>query len=174
MADYNHAFRVLMDFEGTKYEDIETDRGGPTKFGVTLPVLQEFADKHWHAVVDVDILKNLKIVTAQEIFLEQWWNRFGYREIKSTEVATRVLLASVLFGPSRGHKIIQRACNCAGRNLVEDGLFWVLSKGAVNTIHDGILIPVFRAVCQGYVEVKYARRPSDEENSPGWMVRAEY
>lgn len=174
MSNYNHAFDVLMDFEGKEYEDIPSDRGGPTKFGITLPVVQKYADRHSLGIVDKEYLRKLEIDIAREIYWEQWWSEFGYDEIGSTEIATRILLAAVLFGPSRGHKMAQRACNCTGRKLKEDGLLWDLSKEALNTAHDGILVPVFRAVCQGYVEVKYEQRPSDRDNSPGWMVRAKY
>ena len=174
MSNYNHAFDVLMDFEGKKYTDIPSDRGGPTKFGVTLPVLQKYADSRFLGVMDKENIRGLEIDAAKEIFWDQWWSEFGYDEIQSTEIATRILLASVLFGPSRGHKMAQRACNCAGRRLEEDGILGPLSKEALNTLHDGILVPVFRAVCQGYVHVKYTKRPSDRKNFPGWMVRAKY
>lgn len=170
MSDYTHAFKVLIDFEGREYSDIPSDQGGPTKFGITIPTLSEHLGRECSA----SDIKALTEETARLIYRVMWWEKYGYGDLFCTEIATRILLASVLFGPSRGHKIIQRACNCAGRKIDEDGKLGQVSKNAINTTHDGILVPVFRAVCQGHVELKYEQRPSDREDSPGWMIRAKY
>lgn len=172
MSDFDTAFRTLLRFEGKKYEDVEGDPGGPTKFGVSLTVLQDFNRERPGPLATAADVETLEKQDAHAIFREMWWEADDYGEIISTESALRVFLAAVLYGPSRGCKMAQRACNCAGRDLLEDGLLGPLTRQAINETPSGIFIPAFRAAQMGHVEKKWALDKNLKKKWPGWGPRA--
>ena len=40
MADFDHIFQQILKHEGTEYTDYAVDKGGATRYGVTLGLLQ--------------------------------------------------------------------------------------------------------------------------------------
>lgn len=175
MSNYESAFQTLMFYEGREYEDRECDPGGPTKFGVTIPTMQEYIGEEMK-VTSQDI-GALTEAAAFHIFNSLWWEKHHYGEIIETEKAVRVLLPSVLFGPERGHKLAQHACNCARAkddHLLLDGIMGPRTLAAINYSTMAVFIAAMRATVSGYVELKWERKPEDKKNNPGWMPRAMY
>lgn len=103
MADFDQALEVLIHFEGTEFTDDPDDPGGPTRYGITVPFLQEYFDTlPW---VTTEIVQNARVAGIRNMSLEKCrtiyrtllWDEFAYGAFVAQEPATAVLLAAVNF-----------------------------------------------------------------------------
>lgn len=140
MADFDTCFETLIKFEGTKFTDDPDDPGGPTKFGITLKAWMEYALDQG-CPTDYDFLTHLKDMTketAQIFYTNNYWEKYKYWGINSTDVAERILLASVHLGPRRAHYAVQRALRASGElgsdgaPIKEDGILGPKTLKALN------------------------------------------
>lgn len=76
---------VIHDYEGTKFEEVAGDKGGPTKFGITIydiGIREGLnATKHWTKLRSM--VKNLTIEEAIDIYKTKYWNKVKADELPS-------------------------------------------------------------------------------------------
>ena len=76
---------VIHDYEGTKFEEVPGDKGGPTKFGITIYDigLREGLNptKNWSKLRTM--VKNLTIEEALNIYKTKYWNGLKADELPS-------------------------------------------------------------------------------------------
>lgn len=94
MADFDKAVEVLLRHEGL-FVDTPEDRGGPTKFGITLKTLTAYLGYR----PDVDYLKDLSVDTAKKIYKKMFWDYLDLGGIDSQVIATVIFDQVVLSGP---------------------------------------------------------------------------
>lgn len=170
MSDYGKSFEILLRHEGTVYTDDPDDEGGPTKFGVTIPVYAEFLGL---TVTPADI-EALGVETAYEVFRVLWWDRHKYYNIVSTDIAARIMLASIHLGPGRGHRAAQRACRACGHRIAEDGIIGPISKRTINEIPSVIYVAALRSEVASYYRRIWDKEPEKKKKWRGWENRAYY
>ena len=100
--------------EGSAYTDHPADRGGPTKFGITLDTLEHWRKKPTTAE-DVQALTEAE---AREIYLHDYIEEPGFSRITDAPLRALVVDMGVNHGPAAGTRMLQRALG-----VHDDGIF---------------------------------------------------
>jgi lysozyme family protein len=99
----NHTINM---FEGTTYTNAKHDKGGATKFGITIATLKAYRQEK----VSENDVKNLTRDEAVDIYTEQYWNKVKADELPEC-LRCVVFDMAVNHGPANAGKILQRALN---------------------------------------------------------------
>lgn len=154
---------VLRD-EGKTYTNAPHDRGGPTKFGITLKTLSE-----WHkfevTASDVEILTEEE---ARLIYKELYWDAMHLDTISSTEVATAIFDFGVNAGTTHAIKFAQEICG-----VKEDGVMGPLTSLSVNQMKPASFVGMFCNRLYKYYKAIVDAHPDQKANLNGWMNRVE-
>lgn len=105
------------------FVDHASDKGGPTKFGITLQTLRSWRG---HSVTREDV-RNLTKAEAREIYEERYIRKPKFDRIADARLREHVIDCGVLHGPSTAAKWLQKA---AGVGV--DGTISPLTVAAVN------------------------------------------
>lgn len=71
-ATYNEAIGYIFQAEGSVYTNAPTDRGGPTKYGITIPDIPG---------ATADTIRNLTEPQAAEIYVREYATPVGYNNL---------------------------------------------------------------------------------------------
>ncbi len=157
---FSTAFKSLMYFEG-EYSNDNIDHGGETKFGISK-----------RSYPDLNI-KNLTLDDAKKIYYNDYWGGYGYDQIKSIQVSSKVFNITVHAGAKQSHKILQRALRATGINGVdEDGIFGPKTLEATNNANSKALLSALRSENAGFYRIIISNQPSQNKFIKGWMKRA--
>jgi lysozyme family protein len=177
MATFERAIPVILRQEGG-YVNNRNDLGGTTNYGISLRYLKELKDFHYDMDGDGDLdATDIRLLTpekAKEIYRSQWWEKYGYEQINTQEIATKIFSISVNMGPRQAHKLIQIAITYVSKvaAIPVDG---VLGPRTIQAINNTPLIPLLIALSQEQIRF-YLRlvdsNPSQKENFVGWVRRA--
>lgn len=169
MATFDQAIPYVLDNEG----GYTVDNGGPTNFGIVLPILQEAGiDVDGDGDIDVDDIKKMTVEQAKQAYWLVWWNKWGYSKIENQKIATKILDCAVNFGPRQGHIIAQRACRSAYTRLVEDGVLGPKSIAAINVSNAQLLLAAMKSEQAGVYRMILQKQPQLEIYRDGWLNRA--
>lgn len=92
MADFNRYFSKLLKQEGTKYVNHPLDKGGATKFGVTLNTWRVLGwDKDGDGVITNNDIKLLTIADARYVAKTYFWDAFEGDRIKNQSIAEIII-----------------------------------------------------------------------------------
>lgn len=167
MAEFLPAFRRVIGEEGGFVDD-PLDRGGATKYGITIRTLAEWW-KHLGRDGEPD-RSDVQILTeteAREIYRTLWWARYGLGRIDDQAVAEKVFDMMVNMGPGAAVRIVQRA---AGASI--DGVLGPRSLGALNAAEPGYLLGELRRLSAEYYRAIVARDATQARFLRGWLARA--
>jgi lysozyme family protein len=103
----------ILDREGGEYTDDPNDSGGPTKWGITVPVLM----KYLHRPLTLDELRNLSRGTAAHLYVQQFYFEPHFDRIAdvSTPIAAELTDTGVNLGPVQATMFLQRCLNAFNR-----------------------------------------------------------
>ena len=80
--------------EGSEFTDRPLDRGGPTKFGITMVSLREFLNRE----PDIDELRNLTRSMAARIYASLYVLKPGFHRIADERLREQIVDSGVLHG----------------------------------------------------------------------------
>jgi hypothetical protein len=100
-GDFEKAFTFVIKWEGSEYEDVSGDPGGPTKYGI---------DSKDHPSVDI---KGLTFENAKQIYLTDYWQASNCDNLPSPVAETHFNYA-VNTGREQSIKFMQRALGLEG------------------------------------------------------------
>ena len=157
----------IIERESEEYTNDPNDRGGPTKYGITLRTLFKYRKEECTAS-DVENLEKPEAITIYEQMYIVW-PRFN--ELTNTELMEYVVDCGVLHGCHRTIKWLQETMG----GLQIDGLLGPISIQAINhcEMHRGILFRLIAIRCQKIADFVQSY-PSQLEYLEGWIVRATY
>lgn len=156
---FRHAVEVVLRHEGGYVYD-PRDPGGETMYGIS---------KRSYPHLDI---ANLTRDQAVEIYRRDWWERYGYGELASLEVATKVFDLAVNTGPGTAHRLLQEALVFLGHQLVVDGVLGPKTLAAANAEEPQRLLQVLRwKAAERYFSLA-ERRPENRAFLLGWLRRA--
>jgi lysozyme family protein len=112
------------------------DRGGPTKFGITLSTLAAFRG---FAVTANDVMA-MSRAEAEEIYRERYIDRPGFSRIVSSRLRATLVDTAVLHGPDRAVRWLQEALR-----VKVDGVLGPKTAAAANAASDIALIKAVTA-----------------------------
>jgi hypothetical protein len=99
--NFERAFDFVIKWEGSEYEDVSGDPGGPTKYGI---------DSKDHPSVDI---KGLSLENAKQIYLTDYWQASNCDNLPSPVAETHFNYA-VNTGREQSIKFMQRALGLEG------------------------------------------------------------
>lgn len=171
MADFKTALEVVLAHEGGgAYTDYPADRGGPTRWGVTLSALSS-----WRKLrVTPEDVKGLSLEEASDIYRAHYWDRVCGDEINDQAVATKCLDMVVNMGTRRGSHCIQLAVTWAGKAIRVDDVVGSNTVKAMNSLPPAALLGELRhAMRLRYMGIA-AVHPEQNVFLKGWLNRADW
>jgi lysozyme family protein len=156
MGDFNKAIKFVLANEGESSNDPQ-DAGGVTKFGISKK-----------SYPDLDI-QNLTKEEAIEIYRRDFWQ--PYQEFDD-RLATKVFDFSVNMGHKRAVQILQRALQCLGAKVVDDGILGPITKQAVELANVDLLLTAMKSEAAGVYRNLVATNASQQKFLRGWLRRA--
>lgn len=105
MADFPPALEYVLQNEGTEYVDIVGDRGGPTRYGITLATLTAYRQRP----VTPEEVRDLDLETVHTIYRRRYWNVIHGSRIIDQGLATMTFDCAVLMGPMAAIRILDAA-----------------------------------------------------------------
>ena len=153
LVEFNDIIEVVLHHEGGYVNDPD-DPGGETNFGIA---------KRSHPDVDI---ANLTKEGAKEIYKKHYWDK---NKVESLPKDLRHIYFDMCVnqGKSRGVKILQRAANAKGADLVVDGGLGPKTIAAL----DGVELDRVRAYRIKYYADLVTRKPDLEKFYFGWFRR---
>ena len=168
---------ALMDREGG-YVNHPSDRGGPTKYGLTEAV----ARAHGYS----GAMRSLPRDEAAAMYRRLYWLRPKFDQVakRSTPIAAELFDTGVNMGPAVAATFLQRALSALNRgrkdypDLVPDGRIGPATLGALDTFlelrgkasGEAVLLRALDAL-QGERYLRLAeRRPANEAFLYGWLA----
>ncbi len=132
---WDECWQMILEHEGDRMVMDPVDRGGATKFGVSLRWLQsigQVGDVNGDGLVDVRDIEFLTQDDAELLYREHWWERTGHADITMTlikrqlEVGTMLRLTdfAINMGAGAAVRCLQRALRNVNpvRFPVDDGI----------------------------------------------------
>jgi lysozyme family protein len=191
---YVAAFRHLLGIEGG-YVDDPADRGGATKYGISLRFLKAEGafdedgdgfkdfDLDFDGDIDGQDIRKLSIGDAQYLYHRCFWKLLDCESFPQP-IGEMLFDQGVNGGNHAARKLLQRAINLcqaqAGGTLIGvDGvigtetrkaLSWVLSRDYIGM---GGLVEAFREVVRDRYREIARRYPSQKKFLRGWLNRAD-
>ena len=154
LVNFDDIIEVVLHHEGGYVNDPD-DPGGETNFGIA---------KRSHPDVDI---ANLTKDGAKEIYKEHYWDR---NKVEDLPEDLRHIYFDMCVNQGRGRavKIMQRAANAKGADLVVDGGMGPKTIASM----DGVELQRVRAYRVKYYADLVTRKPDLEKFYFGWFRRA--
>ncbi len=167
MANIDKIIPHILKWEGgNKYTNDPLDRGGATKYGITIGTLQGINyDTNHDGKVDVNDVKALQLENFKHILKRQYWDKWKADEIKNQSIAN--LLVDWLWGSGK-HGIIfpQRLLGVPADGVVGDKTINALNSANQRIIYN----KVWEARKQFYYNI-VKNNPSQSKWLKGWLNR---
>lgn len=155
------------------YVEHHLDKGGPTKYGITMKTLAAYRRIiHGVGVVGPEDVKALSVEEASKIYELLFWQEASLQRIKDQKLAMILFDQVVHAGPMTPIKMLQQVLNeNFGEHLIVDGVLGNATEVAIATAHPGRL---YRKLIQKaqlrYVEI-CVFKPDQLGFLKGWMNR---
>ncbi len=171
----------ILDREGGKFTDDPNDSGGPTKWGITLPVLSRWR-RRTATIADIRALPR---EDAFEIYRSQFYLMPNFDDIAelSIPIAAELTDTGVNLGPAQATMFLQRALNAFNRqgklypDIKVDGGVGTAVIGALQkylVTRGAVAEMVMLRALNGLQDAFYIKlaegRPKDEDYAFGWIL----
>lgn len=152
------------------YVDHPADRGGPTKYGITLATLRAWRESQSRGAaphVDADTVRDLTIEEARKILTHEYWIGPGLSRLQlPLKVCAYILDAAVHHGPRAAIRMLQRAAQ-----VEADGIIGPITSRAVHVLPARELAARFLAARVVELGRIITSNSSQAVFAHGWMRR---
>jgi hypothetical protein len=156
LGNFHKAIKFVMKNEGGVSDEVQ-DSGGVTNFGISQK-----------SYPDLDI-ENLTREDAIEIYRQDFWQ--PYQDFED-RLATKIFDLSVNMGHKRAVQILQRALQCLGAKVVDDGVLGPITKQAIELANVEMLLTAIKSEAAGVYRNLAAINTSQGKFLNGWLKRA--
>lgn len=163
---FQFAVDYVISNEGTTFENDPRDKGGCTKFGITLKTAKSCPV---YGINTCGQLRDMKRAAAEGIYFVLFWK---FDTIQDTIVATKLFDIYVNLPPKSAIRLFQRTANTLGSELKVDGEWGHLTLDAINSYSSNAYIKVLVDNLRGYYETIVSNNPSQSVFLKGWLNRA--
>ena len=167
MANIDKLIPHIIKWEGgAKYTNDPLDRGGATKYGITIGTLQGIKyDTNHDGKVNVEDVKSLQLDDFKRILKSQYWDRWKADDIVNQSVAN--LLVDWTWGSGKHGIIIPQRL----LGVTPDGVVGAKTINALNGANQkDIYNKVWQARKEFYMKI-VANNPSQSKWLRGWLNR---
>lgn len=167
MTDAELIRRIIVREGGSKFTNRPSDRGGPTKYGITQKAWDFYLSKKRDGVSRPRSVADLTESLAEEFYLNEYVKVFDW--IEDVRLKELVIDSSVNHGLARVVKWLQRAAG-----VVVDGLIGNKTKKAVNENSNDVYRELLKLRFAWYALIASDQQPLDPDlpNLRGWINRA--
>jgi lysozyme family protein len=150
---FDRAFDFVIKWEGSDYEDVPGDPGGPTKYGI---------DQRDHPNVDIE---NLTLAHARQIYYHTYWLGSGSPSYPSP-VDMVFFNFAVNTGKGEAARFLQKALGVDADGVVGPITMGALSKAAPEDVAKSMVDHA-----DAFYKALGAERPSMRKFLRGWLNR---
>lgn len=167
MANFDKYFPTLVNWEGSVFENVPGDNGGPTKYGVILSEWKAKGyDKDGDGDVDVDDLKIINAKDASAIAKAHYWDKLKADLINNQSIAEFLVDFAYNCGVGVAARKIQE---CVGADA--DGSIGPNTISKINGADQGKLFTDLKVKRINYYNAIVANNPSQKKFLIGWLNR---
>jgi len=163
MAEFNQAIDYVLENEGG-FVSNPNDSGGPTNFGITVPMLTSYRQKQ----VNFLDIKNLTQAEAKMLYQSFFWDRLRISGLPQA-IATAILDTAVNQGQATAIKMAQ---HCLGNAILPDGVMGPETLQALDKANPQMFIYSY----VGFLQDRYADFCINATNQiiflKGWLRRS--
>jgi hypothetical protein len=156
MGNFNKAIKFVLANEGDFSDEVH-DAGGKTKYGISQK-----------SYPDWDI-ENLTQEDAIAIYRQDFWQ--PYQDFEDS-LATKIFDLAVNLGHTRAVQILQRALQCLGAKIIDDGVLGPITKQAIELANVDLLLTAIKSEAAGIYRNLAATNTSNRKFLKGWLRRA--
>ena len=168
MADSSKLIPFILSWETDKYTNNKKDKGGPTKYGITLATWRRVGyDKNGDGVLNE---KDIKLLTKDDfhrVFKQNYWNACKADKIQDQSVANMLVDFAYNSGVSRAVTYLQLTLG-----ITADGIIGNKTLFAINKSNGERLFERFKKTREDYL--KSIARGTQKDHLVGWLRRVSY
>jgi lysozyme family protein len=178
---FDEAIIKTLKHEGVYSNDLN-DRGGATKYGISLRTAQrlgasslknkKFFDIDNDGDIDIEDIKKLSKSEAIRIYKQFYWDPYPYHKMP-TPINQKVFDLAVNMGSKQAHILLQRSLRaCHHPAVKEDGIIGPATLRAVLSCDREALLAALKSHAAGFYRVIAAQNPQFNKFLNGWLNRA--
>lgn len=165
MADSSKLVPFILSWETDKYTNNKKDKGGPTKYGITLATWRRVGyDKNGDGVLNEEDVKLLTKEDFHRVFKQNYWNACKADKIQDQSVANMLVDFAYNSGVSRAITYLQITLG-----ITADGIIGNKTLFAVNKANGKILFERFKKARKCYL-----KSITQKGFLKGWLRRLSY
>lgn len=169
MADSRQLSKFVLSFESSKYTNHRSDRGGPTKYGITLATWKKVGyDKNGDRAITAEDIKLLTEDDYNRVFKLNYWDACWGDHIKNQSIANLLIDFAYNSGVSRAIRHVQSLVGAK-----QDGIMGPATLSAINNFKQGqwVLFDKLKVDRIAYLHEIVKNDPKQDPNLPGWLRR---
>lgn len=168
MADYRKLVPFIIKYEGDKYVNDPKDKGGATKYGITLETWKHVGyDKNGDKKITKEDIKLLTYDDFLKVFKNNFWDKCKADEIKSQSVANEIVdwfYNSGKWGVVYPQRIL---------GIKDDGVVGEKTIEAINKSVPKELFSKIKNAREAFYMNIVKKNPSQKKFLKGWLNRVE-
>ena len=169
MAKSEILSEFVLSWESSKYTNMRSDRGGATKFGITLATWKIVGyDKNGDGKITAEDVKSLSKSDYDRVFKRNYWDVCYGDKIINQSVANLLVDFAYNSGCSKAIKKIQKVVGTK-----EDGIIGKNTLAAINNFKQGqwVLFDKLKIARITFLNDIVKNDPKQEDNLKGWLRR---
>lgn len=168
MADSSKLVPFILSWETDKYTNNKKDKGGPTKYGITLATWRKVGyDKNGDGVLNEEDVKLLTKDDFHRVFKQNFWNACKADKIQDQSVANMLVDFAYNSGVKRAATYLQLTLG-----ITADGIIGNKTLFAINKSNGKRLFERFKKTREDYL--KSIAKGEQEDFFNGWLRRLSY
>lgn len=168
LTHFDAAMSHVLNVEGRKYTNHPADKGGPTKFGITLGSLKDWRGKN----VTAKDVENLTEEEARQIYKARYWDKANLGFLSNGKVSMALMDQVVQRGVKGGITLCQVMLNSQSRtSLLVDGVMGPKTRNAIELLNEEFFCREFIQAAQHKYLDNVLRDSSQIVFLRGWLNR---
>lgn len=149
--------------EGDRYTNHPSDRGGPTKYGITQRTLSAYRGQP----VTPEDVENLTVTEARNVYFALYVRSPGFSKIINDDIMGLAVDCGVLHGTDRTIRWLQKIVG-----VKQDGILGPVTADAINRFDKKSLYNALISERVRFIGSIITRDPSQAVFAAGWLNRA--
>lgn len=168
MADSKKLVPFILSWETDRYTNNKNDRGGATKYGITLATWRRVGyDKNGDGVLNEEDIKLLTKDDFHRVFKQNFWNACKADKIQDQSVANMLVDFAYNSGVKRAATYLQLTLG-----ITADGIIGNKTLFAINKSNGKRLFERFKKTREDYL--KSIAKGVQKDFLDGWLRRLSY